>query len=373
MRISSPIGEVRLNVHRSSNGLAHAAGSSAARGETAANSNPRGSQGLADGGNGNQNGGVSGAAAPASSVAAAPISNNNAGGNNGNGNGNGGANVNVVNGNGNGNGRNANGNGNANGTATATETATETERQRQRERKRKRPQILGMDDGAGGGQREKLGASRSEAVSSASPRCVRSGNRIAGRVASWSAKYVDRFQIPLDAARGDRRHRRRCDRPVLDRESWHLALAAANPCRVDQQARHRRRPRHCFRRRFQFAVQPRCGCRVYQGSEGCRRISGPAVLPPIDAWPRQGCANSLESSLCAICRQCLVRVRQCRDRRRWTGSPLPIWRESRRAVHAVDGSLARRPKRDGCSAVLDRLRHSRGLDPEGLLYRRPAR
>ncbi len=35
MRISSPIGEVRLNVHRSSNGLAHAAGSSAAAGEAA--------------------------------------------------------------------------------------------------------------------------------------------------------------------------------------------------------------------------------------------------------------------------------------------------------------------------------------------------
>jgi FecR protein len=120
LRISSAIGEVRLNVHRSSNGLAHAAGSSAAQGESAASWNPRGSQGLADGGNGNQ----SGAVAPASSVAAAPVSNNDARSNNGNANGHGNGNGNGnANGHGNGNGaanvNNGNGNGNRNGNGNA--------------------------------------------------------------------------------------------------------------------------------------------------------------------------------------------------------------------------------------------------------------
>jgi hypothetical protein len=122
VRISSPIGEVRLNVHRVTNGLAHnnsaahggrnatnkdtiwrspnssaenaGQGSSANAGSAAntAASNQGGTQGAAAGGHGN--------------------------GNNGNGNGNGGANGNGKgngSGNGQGNGGNGNGNGHGNG------------------------------------------------------------------------------------------------------------------------------------------------------------------------------------------------------------------------------------------------------------------
>ena len=132
-RISSALGEVRLNVHRATHGLARNAGtvpgarSVASRGETTTvwstgeagagsgnNGNGNGgnsgsSAGGNGGGNGNGNGGGNGNSSAASAVAAVVGS----GTGNGNGNGNNGNNGNHGNGNnGNGNGNNGNGNGN---------------------------------------------------------------------------------------------------------------------------------------------------------------------------------------------------------------------------------------------------------------------
>jgi len=123
-RISSSIGEVRLNVHRVTNGLA--------RDKSAVHGGPRntdksetvwsaseGSSSSNSGNNGQANGAANAAGASSVSAAIAASSGSEGGakgngkGNNGNGNGNGGAN---GNGNGNGNG-NANGNGNGNGNA----------------------------------------------------------------------------------------------------------------------------------------------------------------------------------------------------------------------------------------------------------------
>jgi hypothetical protein len=129
-RISSSIGEVRLNVHRVTNGLAHdksaahGGGRDAAAKNTiwqsanseAASATANPSQG------GSANGGGAGNAAASSvgsTIAAAAGGGNNGNGNNGNGNGNGnngnGNGNGGANGNGKGNGNNGNGNGNGNG------------------------------------------------------------------------------------------------------------------------------------------------------------------------------------------------------------------------------------------------------------------
>jgi hypothetical protein len=124
-RISSSIGEVRVNFHRVTNGLAHGATSSGgvARGVADTNINTVWSSSGPDSTSSNNGQGDNGNGAAASaagrgnaSAVAAVGGGNNGNGNgnsngNGNGNGNGGAN---GNGKGNGNG-NANGNGNGNG------------------------------------------------------------------------------------------------------------------------------------------------------------------------------------------------------------------------------------------------------------------
>jgi hypothetical protein len=127
-RISSSIGEVRLNVHRVTQGLAreksaaHGGGRHAARNETvwsASEGSSNSSSANSGQGNNSANGAANAAGASSVSAAIAASSGSEGGakgngkGNNGNGNGNGGAN---GNGNGNGNG-NANGNGNGNGNA----------------------------------------------------------------------------------------------------------------------------------------------------------------------------------------------------------------------------------------------------------------
>ena len=120
-RISSSIGEVRVNFHRVTNGLAHGATSSggAARGVADTNtvwSSSGSDSAVANNGQGDNGNGAAGRA-NASAVAAAGGGNANSGnGNSGNGNGNSGngnnGNGNGANGNGNGKG---NGNGNGNG------------------------------------------------------------------------------------------------------------------------------------------------------------------------------------------------------------------------------------------------------------------
>jgi hypothetical protein len=123
-RISSPIGEVRLNVHRATHGLAHDKSAlhggtrNAANKDTIWGSSVSGNDvASANSGQGNSsNVAVSGpnsatAAAAASGVSGTVAAISGGGnGNNGNGNGNG----NNGNGNGNGNGNNGNGNGNGN-------------------------------------------------------------------------------------------------------------------------------------------------------------------------------------------------------------------------------------------------------------------
>lgn len=130
-RISSAIGEVRLNVHRATHGLArdksaaHGGARNAAKKDTiwssSASSN---NSAVANSGQGNGNNvaaGAAGAAASGVSSTVAAISGSNGGGGNNNGNngnhyGNGNGNGNGNNGNGNGNGG-ANGNGRGNGHA----------------------------------------------------------------------------------------------------------------------------------------------------------------------------------------------------------------------------------------------------------------
>ncbi|HMM88621.1 FecR family protein [Bradyrhizobium sp.] len=124
-RISSSIGEVRLNVHRVTHGLAreksavHGGSRNAARNDTVWGS----SEGGANSANNGQSNSGNAAANPAgaSGVSAAIAASQGGGnGNNGNGNGNGGGNGNGANGNGNGNGNaygHAKGNGNGNGNA----------------------------------------------------------------------------------------------------------------------------------------------------------------------------------------------------------------------------------------------------------------
>ena len=130
IRISSAIGEVRLNVHRVTHGLArdksaaHGGTRNAANKDTVWGSSGSGdNSAAANNGQGNGNNVAAGAGSAAASgvsstVAAVSGSNGGGGNNNGNGNGNG----NNGNGNGNGNGNNGNGNGNGNGATTATET-----------------------------------------------------------------------------------------------------------------------------------------------------------------------------------------------------------------------------------------------------------
>lgn len=124
-RISSSIGEVRLNVHRVTNGLAHnksvahAGGRNAGKKETVWSSSEGSASNNSQGNSANGAANAAGASSVSAAVAASSGSEGgakgNGKGNNGNGNGNGGANGNG-NGNGNANGHgNGNGNGNANG------------------------------------------------------------------------------------------------------------------------------------------------------------------------------------------------------------------------------------------------------------------
>jgi hypothetical protein len=131
IRISAPIGEVRVNVHKATNGLARDPSSTNAGGRNSANkgtvwqsnSNATANQGGNNqGGNGNGNGGGNAAGSSSSGPAVAATAGggkgagNGGNGNNGNGNGNGGANGNGKgNGNGHGNGNGNGGNGNGNG------------------------------------------------------------------------------------------------------------------------------------------------------------------------------------------------------------------------------------------------------------------
>jgi hypothetical protein len=121
-RISSSIGEVRVNVHRVTNGLAHdksaahGAGRNANKDTIWQSSNSEMASATANGSQGSAaNGGGAGSAAASSvgsTIAAA------AGGGNGNGNGNGNNGNGGANGNGKGNGNGGNGNGNGNGNGT---------------------------------------------------------------------------------------------------------------------------------------------------------------------------------------------------------------------------------------------------------------
>jgi hypothetical protein len=122
-RISSPIGEVRLNVHRVTHGLArdksaaHGGTRNAANKDTIWGSSGSGNDvASANSGQGNSsNGAVSGptSGAAATSGVSGTVAAVSGGGNGNNGNGNG--NDNGNNGNGNGNGNNGNGNANGNG------------------------------------------------------------------------------------------------------------------------------------------------------------------------------------------------------------------------------------------------------------------
>jgi hypothetical protein len=119
VRISSPIGEVRLNVHRVTNGLAHNNSAAHGGGRNTTNKDTiwqsPSSSAAANASQGNSAGSAANSAAsnPGATATAA------AGGNGNNGNGNGGGNGNNGNGNGNGgangNGKGNNGNGNGNG------------------------------------------------------------------------------------------------------------------------------------------------------------------------------------------------------------------------------------------------------------------
>jgi hypothetical protein len=117
VRISSPIGEVRLNVHRVTNGLAHNNSAAHGGGRNATNKDTiwqsPNSSAAANAGQGSSAGSAANSAASNPGATAATA----AGGNGNNGNGNGGANGNNGNGNGNGgaNGNGNNGNGNGNG------------------------------------------------------------------------------------------------------------------------------------------------------------------------------------------------------------------------------------------------------------------
>jgi len=131
VRISSPIGEVRLNVHRVTNGLAHNNSAAHGGGRNATNKDTiwqsPNSSAAANAGQGSSAGSAANSAVsnPGATAAAAAGGNGNNGngngggnGNNGNGNGNGGANGNGKGNNGNGNGNgggNGNGHGNGNG------------------------------------------------------------------------------------------------------------------------------------------------------------------------------------------------------------------------------------------------------------------
>jgi hypothetical protein len=136
-RISGALGEVKLNVHKATHGLArnaHAAQASRSAdrnnstvwgpgdsGTSGNNSNGNGNSNNNGNGNGGNNGAVSGALNSAgnsvASTVAAVVGSGTGNGNNGNGNGGGNGNGNNGNGNGNGggNGSNAGGNGNGNG------------------------------------------------------------------------------------------------------------------------------------------------------------------------------------------------------------------------------------------------------------------
>ena len=121
-RISSPIGEVRLNVHRATHGLvrdksaAHGGARNAANKDTVwGSSGPGDNSAVTNNGQGNGNNVAAGAGSAAASgvsstVAAVSGSNGGGGGNNNGNNGN-----HYGNGNGNGNNGNGNGNGGANG------------------------------------------------------------------------------------------------------------------------------------------------------------------------------------------------------------------------------------------------------------------
>jgi hypothetical protein len=119
VRISSPIGEVRLNVHRVTNGLAHNNSAAHGGGRNATNKDTiwqsPNSSAAAKAGQGSSAGSAANSAASNPGATAATA----AGGNGNNGNGNGGGNGNNGNGNGNGgangNGKGNNGNGNGNG------------------------------------------------------------------------------------------------------------------------------------------------------------------------------------------------------------------------------------------------------------------
>jgi hypothetical protein len=128
VRISSPIGEVRLNVHRVTNGLAHNNSAAHGGGRNATSKDTiwqsPNSSAAANASQGNPAGSAANSAAsnPGTTTAAAAGGNGNNGngngggnGNNGNGNGNGGANGNGKGNNGNGNGHGNGGNGNGNG------------------------------------------------------------------------------------------------------------------------------------------------------------------------------------------------------------------------------------------------------------------
>jgi len=125
VRISSPIGEVRLNVHRVTNGLAHNNSAAHGGGRNATNKDTiwqsPNSSAAANASQGSSAGSAANSAASNPGATAATVAggygnngNGNGNGNNGNGNGNGGANGNGKGNNGSGNG-NGGGNGHGNG------------------------------------------------------------------------------------------------------------------------------------------------------------------------------------------------------------------------------------------------------------------